>query len=89
MKNKNKLLTNLKKTHSLLAKIIKMVEEEKYCIDITQQTLAASGLLKSAQQLLMQDHLNHCFKDAMSSTNEDRKQEMIDEILHVVDISKR
>lgn len=89
MENKSKLLTNLKKTHSLLAKIIKMVEEEKYCIDIIQQTLAASGLLKSAQQLLMQDHLNHCFKNAMSSDNEDRKQEMIDEILRVVDVSKR
>lgn len=80
---KEKALISFKKAHSLIAKITKMVEEDKYCIDIMQQNLAALGLLRSAHQMLMENHLNTCFKSAMSSKNEKRKNEMIQEILKV------
>ena len=60
-----------------------MIEKERYCIDIMQQNLAAIGLLKSAHQMLMENHLNTCFKNAMAAKNEKRKQEMIQEILKV------
>jgi len=81
--SKDKTLINFKKAQSLLAKIIKMVEENEYCIDIMQQNLAVLGLLKSAHQMLMEGHLNTCFKKAMVTKNEKRKQEMIKEILRV------
>jgi DNA-binding FrmR family transcriptional regulator len=80
---KQETLVNFKKAHSLLSKIIKMTEEDKYCIDIMQQNLAALGLLKSAHQMLMEGHLFTCFKKAMETKNEKRKQEMIQEILRV------
>lgn len=81
--NKQKTLINFKKAQSLISKIIKMVEDDEYCIDIMQQNLAVIGLLKSAHQMLMENHLNACFKTAMASKNEKRKQEMIQEILKV------
>jgi DNA-binding FrmR family transcriptional regulator len=80
---KQSALINFKKAHSLLAKIIKMTESKEYCINIMQQNLAAIGLLKSAHQMLMENHLNSCFKNAMASKNEKRKQEMTREILQV------
>lgn len=80
---KEKTLINFKKAQSLLGKIIKMTEDNEYCIDIMQQNLAAVGLLKSAHQMLMEGHLNTCFKKAMETRNEKRKQEMIKEILRV------
>ncbi len=80
---KEKILINFKKAQSLLSKIIKMVETNDYCIDIMQQNLAAVGLLKSAHQMLMENHLNTCFKTAMEVKNEKRKQEMTQEILKV------
>jgi len=80
---KQKTLINFKKAQSLIAKIIKMIENDEYCINIMQQNLAALGLLKSAHQMLMEGHLNSCFKRAMASRNEKRKQEMIQEILKV------
>lgn len=82
-RNKQKTLISFKKACSLLAKIIKMVEEDKYCIDIMQQNLAAIGLLKSAHQSLMENHLHTCFKKAMESKNRKKKQEMTEEILTV------
>jgi len=80
---KQKTLINFKKAQSLLAKIIVMSENNEYCIDIMQQNLAIIGLLKSAHQMLMENHLNTCFKTAMATKNEKRKQEMIGEILKV------
>lgn len=80
---KEKVLTNIKKARGVLNKIIKMIEEDAYCIDVMQQNLAIIGLLKSAHQMLMENHLNTCFKNAMGSNNEKRKQEMIQEILRV------
>jgi DNA-binding FrmR family transcriptional regulator len=81
--NKDKTLINYKKAQSLIMKIISMIEAGEYCIDIMQQNLAVIGLLKSAHQMLMEGHLNSCFKSAMSTNNEKRKQQMINEILKV------
>ncbi|PIS17228.1 MAG: transcriptional regulator [Candidatus Nealsonbacteria bacterium CG09_land_8_20_14_0_10_42_14] len=80
---KQKTLINFKKAQSVIEKIIKMVESNEYCINIMQQNLAVLGLLKSAHQMLMENHLNTCFKKAMAASSEKRKQEMVDEILKV------
>ena len=81
--NKEKALINFKKAQSSISKIIEMVEGGVYCIDIMQQNLAVIGLLRSAHEMLMENHLNSCFKNAMASKNERKKQEMTDEILKV------
>ncbi|MBI5077712.1 metal-sensing transcriptional repressor [Candidatus Falkowbacteria bacterium] len=86
---KEKALVNFKKAQSLISKIIEMVEANQYCIEIMQQNLAALGLLKSAHQMLMENHLNTCFKKAMATKNEKRKQEMTQEILRVTKLSNK
>jgi DNA-binding FrmR family transcriptional regulator len=80
---KENTLINFKKAQSLISKIIKMVESDEYCIDIMQQNSAVIGLLKSAHQMLMENHLNTCFKTAIETKNEKRKREMTQEILRV------
>lgn len=80
---KNKALVNFKKTKSLMEKIISMVENDEYCIDVMQQNLAAVGLLKSAHLILMENHLNHCFTEAINSKQDTKKQDMVNEILTV------
>ena len=82
-KQKQKALVSFKKAQSLISSIIKMTEDNRYCIDIMQQNLAAIGLLKSAHQMLMENHLNTCFKSAVSSKNNKKKQKMTNEILRV------
>ncbi len=78
-----KTLINLKKAQSHLAKVIEMVETKEYCIDIMQQNLAVIGLLKSVNNMLLEGHLKTCFTNAMKGSNEGRKKEMIEEILHL------
>jgi CsoR family transcriptional regulator, copper-sensing transcriptional repressor len=86
---KDKILISFKKVQSLSGKLIEMAENNEYCIDIMQQTQAAIGLLKSAHQAMMENHLNTCFKNAMASKNDALKQQMIDEILKVSKLANK
>ena len=87
-KEDEQILIGLKKARTHLGKVIAMIEEGEYCVSIMQQNLAVVGLLKSANDKLLARHLSSCFMNAMKSTNEKRKQEMIDEILQLNKMSK-
>jgi len=84
--NKRKILIGLRKASSLLQKIIEMVEKDHYCIDVMQQNLAVIGLLRSAHELLMANHLNTCFRSAINCCNEKKKQKMTGEIFKVISL---
>lgn len=86
---RQKALLNLKKAKSHIEKIIAMIEKGEYCIDVMQQNLAVIGLLKSAHQMLMEGHLDSCFKEAMRAKNEKKKQKMVGEILKVTSLYNR
>lgn len=82
--NKKKIIIGLKKATSSISKITEMVEDDHYCIDVMQQNLAAIGLLRSVHEMLMSNHLKTCFRSAMASSNEKKKNEMTEEILKVI-----
>ena len=84
--NKQKTLVSFKKAQSSITKIIDMVEKDTYCVDVMQQNLAVLGLLKSAHKMLMENHLDMCFKNAMDSSDQKKKQAMTVEILKVTNL---
>ncbi|MDD2487219.1 MAG: metal-sensitive transcriptional regulator [Candidatus Gracilibacteria bacterium] len=86
---KGKLLTNIKKTKGLLETIQKMIENERYCMDIAQQINAAEGLLKSSSNLILQSHLNSCAAHKLTSKDNKEKEEFIEQLIKVFNISKR
>jgi len=61
--------------------IIKMIEEERYCVDVSNQIIAAQSLLKKANLLILKQHLNHCVIEAIEH---DKGQEKIDEIIDLL-----
>jgi CsoR family transcriptional regulator, copper-sensing transcriptional repressor len=81
---KPKVLAQLNRAEGMLKKVISMVEEDKYCIDVLQQSLAVIGFAKSANRLLLENHLDSCFKVAMKSSSPKKQKEMIDELLQIV-----
>lgn len=66
-----------------------MLDDNTYCVDIMQQNLAVIGLLKSAHQMLMEDHLHACFDSAMKSNDDQKKAQMTKEILTVTKLVNR
>lgn len=87
--NKQKKIIALKKAGSLIDKLVLMVEDDKYCVDIMQQNLAVMGLLKSFHQLTLENHLQTCFKKGMESSSEKKKNQMITEITNVINLLNR
>ncbi len=83
-----KIITALKKASTLSLRVAKMVEEKEYCIDIMQQNLAVIGLLKSANNKLMERHLKSCFANAMKGSNEKMKRKMVEELLQIEKMTK-
>ena len=80
---KKKALQSLKTAKGQVEGIIKMLEEERYCVDISNQILAAQSLLKRANLLILQQHLTHCVKDACH--DEHQADEKIDEIISILE----
>lgn len=86
--NSDQVLVALKKAKTSLDKILTMVEEDTYCIDVIQQNLAVIGLMKSANLLLLEGHMNNCIKNAVKEKDEKRVDEMMVELLKVVKIAQ-
>lgn len=86
---KRKLLTNLKKTRGLLETVEKMVENDRYCMDIAQQINASLGLMKSAKDLILQSHLNSCAAHKLTSEDIVEKEQFVQELMDVFHISHK
>ena len=61
--------------------IVKMIEGERYCMDILQQLKAVQGAVERVQNDVLETHLNHCVSKAMSSRNKEEKDQKIQELL--------
>ena len=79
--DKSQILRLLKTTRGQLDGIIKMVEEDRYCIDISTQLMATEGLINKTNKEVLTAHLKHCVNDA--ATEEIRNQK-IDELISLL-----
>jgi CsoR family transcriptional regulator, copper-sensing transcriptional repressor len=65
--NKAKVLARLRRIEGQVRGIAKMVEEERYCIDVLTQVAAAKAALESVSLTLLEDHIHHCVADAIKA----------------------
>ena len=77
---KERTLHRLKIARGHLDKVIRMVEDGDYCIDVLHQSQAVQKAIKETDHLILENHLNTCV--ARSITN-GRKSEAINEIMQV------
>ena len=64
--------------------IIKMINEDKYCIEISNQILASIAILKRANIEILEAHLNNCVVNAETIEERQEKMEEVSEILKKV-----
>ncbi len=76
-----KALQSLKTAKGQIEGIIKMLEDGRYCVDISNQIIASQGLLKKANLLILKQHMHYCVKNAFE---QGAGEEKIDEIIHVL-----
>ena len=64
---KEKVEARLKRVAGQMSGIQKMVEDDRYCVDVLVQTAAVRSALKAVERLLIEDHTNHCLEAAILS----------------------
>lgn len=80
--DKKSALRRLKIASGQIEGLIKMVEEDRYCIDISNQLLATQAILKNINKDVLHAHINSCVKDAFENGN---AQVKLDEIISLMD----
>ncbi len=76
----------LKTAYGQLEGIMRMVEDDRYCIDISNQILATEAVLRRANKEILKAHMKSCVKNAISEGGGDDK---INEVIEILDkISK-
>ena len=75
-----RILHRLKISKGHLEKVIRMVEDDTYCIDVIHQTQAIQKALKEIDNLTLENHLKSCVSDAIKNG---KKDEAIAEVMNV------
>lgn len=83
--DKNKIEPVLKTAKGQVDAVLKMVEDDRYCMDIINQILAAEALLRKARKIVLKGHLEGCVLDAASSSDTQNRTEKLDEIIKLLD----
>lgn len=62
--------------------VLKMIDEDRYCIDISNQLLSLKSIIDKANKEVIRAHMYHCVKEAFESGEEEKK---IDEVISIID----
>ena len=57
--------------------IIKMIDEDRYCLDVSNQIMATRSLLKKTNNLIIKNHIDNCVKDAINKGDTSKVEEVI------------
>jgi len=79
---KKQVLNLLKIARGQIEGIIRMVENDRYCVDISKQILSVQALLKKANLITIDQHIRHCVHEAFKKGNGEEK---INEIIELID----
>ncbi|MFQ5814227.1 MAG: metal-sensitive transcriptional regulator [Anaerolineae bacterium] len=87
--HKQQILSRLKSIEGHVRGVQRMVEEDKYCIDIIKQTLAVQRALDKVNTLILGNHLNTCVTTAIRSQDAAERERVISELLDIFDTAAK
>ena len=83
-KLKSSQLARLSRIEGQVRGIARMVDEDRYCVDILTQIRAAKAALGKVEQEILRDHLKHCVSDAFHGGSDKERQDKIDELIELL-----
>ena len=82
--NKDALIKRLHRIEGQVRGLERMVEEERYCIDVLTQIAAVTTALESLSVKLLEDHVRHCVGDALAAGDSEVAQQKSEDLLAAV-----
>lgn len=81
-------LKSLNRIEGQVRGLSRMVEEDRYCIDIVTQISAVRAALARIEEQILREHIQHCVKDAMISGSKADQEQKIENLMAVISRSK-
>jgi len=88
-KHKEEILARLRSIEGHVRGIARMVENDAYCIDVIQQTQAIKRALDKVNQLILNDHLNHCVITAIRGDDPLERERVLSELADLFETQSR
>ena len=80
--DRDKVSRSIRIARGQLDGVLKMIEEDRYCVDISNQLLATIAILRKTNQEIMHAHIRSCVKEGLHS---DEPNEKLEEALNLMD----
>ena len=79
--HKDRLLRRLARAEGQVRGVARMIEDDRYCIDVLTQLAAVDTALEGVALAILDDHVRHCVADALASGDEQEAAVKVDELL--------
>ncbi len=86
---KASVLKRLGRIEGQMRGLARMVEDDRYCIDIVTQISAVRAALKRAEEEILRDHVGNCVEHAITSGNKADQRRKINELMDVLGRAER
>jgi len=86
---KTSVLKRLKRIEGQVRGLSRMVEDDRYCIDIVTQLSAARAALRRAEEEILADHIAHCVEHAIASGNKAEQRRKVAELTNALGRAER
>jgi DNA-binding FrmR family transcriptional regulator len=83
-KAKTSCLKRLNRIEGQVRGLVRMVDEDRYCIDVITQVSAVRAALKRVEEEVLRDHVTHCIEHAISAGDRDEQRRKIGELMHTL-----
>lgn len=77
VKDQEKVRKFIKIAIGQLEGILKMIDEDRYCLDVSDQLMATRSLLKKTNNLILKNHIDNCVRNAIAEGDDSKLEEVI------------
>ena len=87
--NKEKTLDRLSRLEGQVRGVAKMVESDRYCMDILAQTAAIRSAVVGVERMILENHAEHCVEHAIASGDPEEQRAKFDELIGLLQKASR
>ena len=87
--NKSKLLDRLNRIEGQVRGVVRMIEDDRYCIDVLTQTQAIRAAIVRVESQMLKDHMSHCIEGAIISGNASEQRKKAAELITLLERAAR
>jgi DNA-binding FrmR family transcriptional regulator len=81
---KSAVVTRLKRIEGQVGGLLRMVDEDRYCVDVLTQINAVRAALHKVEEQILRDHVSHCVADAFSSGDVVDQRQKVEELIETI-----